>query len=169
MYISIAVLISREVEGPEAEEFDLEPGTPRDARLVEEELERLLAPYSYETELIVRNTRDETWWKTVPNYGARFDSWDLDHDVLEHAWDRFIGLSVEDRIYSGTYSGEEYPGFPVFRASELPLEYPYGGVVTPDGRYHELWIGEGERKRELAEGLLKEHGNCLAVLCTAHV
>ena len=166
MYISIAVLMCREIEEAEAKEFDLEPGTPRATRFIEEELERLLAPYSYATRLIVRNVRDEAWWKTVPNYGARFDSWDLDHNVLEHSWEKFIGLSVEDRIYSGIYSGEEYQGFPVFRASELPLDYPYSAVITPDGRYHELGI---ENKHELAEGLLKEHGDCLAVLCTAHV
>jgi hypothetical protein len=172
VYITIAVLMSKEIEEPEAKEFDLEPATRRDARMVEEELERLLAPHSGSTMLVVRNVRDGAWEKRVPNYGASFDFWDLDESLLGHFWERFIALSVEDRIYPDLYTDDEDEapkGHPVFRASELPLDLPYDGIVTPDGRYHDFWTGENKDNRELAGRLIREHGECLAVLCSAHV
>ena len=172
MYVAVVVLMSGEIEEPEAREFDLEPGGPRDPRMVEEGLERLLAPHDFSTRLVVRNARDGAWSKTVPNYGARFDSWDLDEALLGHFWDRFVALTVEHRIYADLWRDDEAEaprGAPVFRASELPLELPYAGIVTPDGRYHDFWIGEHKDDREKAGRLIREHGGCLAVLCSAHV
>lgn len=179
MYITVVVLMSGKIDEVEAREFDLEPGAPRDAGMVEEELERLLAPHSFTSRLVVRNVRDDAWTKTVPNYGARFDSWGLEENALEHDWDKFIALNVEHRIYADLYENDDRDeedeevgapkGHPVFRASELPLDLPYGAVVTPYGLYHELWTGEDRYRPERTERLIKEHWNCLAVLCSAHV
>ncbi|MBA2691748.1 MAG: hypothetical protein H0U65_04530 [Rubrobacter sp.] len=72
MYTSIAVLIRAEIGESEAEEFDVEPGTPRTGQFIEEEIERLRAPHSGATRLIVANMHG-MWWKTVPNYAAGFD------------------------------------------------------------------------------------------------
>lgn len=94
MYIALVVLMTREAQEPEANEFDLEPGTPRDARMVEEELERLLAPHSGSTWLVVRNVRDDLWEKRVPNYGAEFDSWDLDETLSEQTSPRCLRLGT---------------------------------------------------------------------------
>jgi len=139
---------------------------------VEEGLERLLAPHCGSTELVVRNVRDDLWEKRAPNYGASFDFWDLDEAVLGHFWDRFVALTVEHRIYADPWEGDEAEapkGSPVFRASELPTGLPYDGIVTPDGRYHDFWTGENKDDRALAGRLIREHGDCLAILCSAHV
>jgi hypothetical protein len=67
------------------------------------------------------------------------------------------------------YSDEENRGFPVFRASELPTNFPYGAVVTPDIRYHELWNAETTHRQRRAEKFISDNSSCLAVLCTAHI
>ena len=68
------------------------------------------------------------------------------------------------------YPQEENPGHEVIAASDLPLNVAYHALVTPDGRYHEFRPSEPpEKAAACREEILRQHSDCLAVVCKAHV
>lgn len=111
MYLTIPVIISRYFDEVEAEQVGVPAGKERTPEEVEFELEKLLAPYDYTITLNISRGRRSSSKRVVPNYGARFDSWDLD-DIFEMFEDRMAGVEVECRIYPE----EESSGFEVISA-----------------------------------------------------
>ena len=165
MYLTIPVIISRHFDEVEAERAGVPAGKERTPEEVELELEKLLAPYDYTTTLNISRGRRSFGKRVVPNYGARFDSWDLD-DIFEMFEDRMAGVEAECRIYPE----EESAGFKVIPAGSLPLDVFYNALVTPDGRYHKFRLSEPREETTMRrEKLIREHTDCLAVICSAHI
>lgn len=103
MFITIPVLISRTFDEIEAKEAGVAPGKERTTEEIERELEKLLAPYDASTRLkiMTRRSRGKRAKRVdVPNYGARFDFWEVDRmllDLVENVGERF---EVEHVIYA---------------------------------------------------------------------
>lgn len=121
MYITIAVLISRSFDEVEAEEAGVPEGKERDTREIESELEALLAPHDADTTLnIPTRGPDLQKSRTIPNYNARFDFWEVEGLFFERHSDRLAGVEVEHMIYSQKVnSGQE-----VIAAADVPPDLP---------------------------------------------
>lgn len=144
-------------------------GQERNAEELQLEFETLLAPYDFCSKPTIQCWRPpKTIKRTVPNYGACFDFWDVDKMFSEKLTDELSRVEVEHMIYTlGGNLGHE-----VIATSNLPPGGAYDALVTPDGRYHDLWTAkESPEEAPLArkEAILREHSDCLAVVCKAHV
>jgi hypothetical protein len=169
VYITIPVFISRTFDEAGAREAGVACGRERTSEEIELELEKLLAPYDFSTGLRIRRRRlTPTVYLNVPNYGARFDFWEPDDRFFEVFGNEPEEVQVEHRIYPR----EEHPGYEVVAASSLPLDLFYDAlpelVVAPVGRHPSRRRDEGEALARM-EQLIRDHSECLAVVCNAHV
>jgi hypothetical protein len=58
----------------------------------------------------------------------------------------------------------------VIAAGGLRTDFFYGALVTPDGRYHDFSPFEPSAEADARrEALPREHAECLAVVCKAHI
>lgn len=180
MFTIIAVLVSPVIDEVEAEEVGVDPGTPRKSEDIERELERLLAPYSRQTTLNIRKFRDGSF-ETVPNYGAKFDFWEVDDDLFTKHYEKlFSSALVREKIFREVHKDRgkgweiDYKEYPVISAPDLPLEDVYHAIITPYGEYCEIpyWAPDDQaskaRSTQIVRNLIAKHADCLAVVCMIH-